>query len=73
MEEKTETAAPHRAGCFFCTTAKPLMEQLWTEATREHFRTSRIEFLKGLRSLIDDRIAHLSQHQEPKGAHVTVE
>jgi len=32
-----------------------------------------IEFLKGLRSLIDDRIAHLSTHEEPKGKQVTVE
>ncbi|SPE34792.1 conserved hypothetical protein [Candidatus Sulfopaludibacter sp. SbA6] len=74
MEEKTAAAepAPH-AGCFFCTTAMPLMERVWNEATRDHFRNSRIEFLKGLRSLIDDRIAHLSRHEEPKGKHVTVE
>ncbi len=73
MDEKTETGAGRQPGCFFCTTAKPLMEQLWTEATRDHFRNSRIEFLKGLRSLIDDRIAHLSRESEPKGTHVTVE
>ena len=74
MEEKTAAAesTPH-AGCFFCTTAIPLMERVWTEATRDHFRNSRIEFLKGLRSLIDDRIAHLSKHDETKGTHVTVE
>ena len=74
MEEKTNGAEPKpQAGCFFCTTAMPLMERVWNEATREHFRNSRIEFLKGLRSLIDDRIAHLSKHDEPKGTHVTVE
>ena len=74
MEEKTsqEEQAPRQPGCFVCTTALPLIEHLWSEATRDHFRNSRIEFLKGVRSLIDDRIAHLSR-QESKGTHVTVE
>jgi hypothetical protein len=62
----------HEPGCFFCTTAIPIMERMWSEATRGHFRNSRIEFLKGLRSLIDDRISHLSR-DETKGTHVTVE
>lgn len=74
MEEKTADAeSTAHAGCFFCTTAMPLMERVWNEATRDHFRNSRIEFLKGLRSMIDDRIAHLSKHAEAKGTHVTVE
>jgi hypothetical protein len=51
----------------------PLMGRLWNEATRHHFRNSRIEFLKGVRSLIDERIAQLSKHEEHKGTHVTVE
>jgi len=74
MEEKTskEEQAPRQPGCFVCTTALPLIEHLWSEATRDHFRNSRIEFLKGVRSLIDDRIAHLSR-EESKGTHVTVE
>lgn len=69
MEEEKIPAA---GGCFFCTTAVPLLEKIWSEATRDHFRTSRIEFLKGLRSMIDDRIAYLSR-EEKKGTHVTVE
>jgi hypothetical protein len=73
MEEKTTTgSAPRAEHCFFCSTAKPFMEQLWTDATRNHFRNSRIEFLKGLRSFLDDRISHLSR-EETKGTHVTVE
>jgi hypothetical protein len=72
MEEKTAPAAAHGPGCFFCTTALPLLERCWSEATRDHFKASRVEFLKGLRCLIDDRIAHLSK-EEPKGTHVTVE
>ena len=74
MEEKTTTGSEHHqsAGCFFCTTAAPILERCWSEMTRDHFRNSRIEFLKGIRSLIDDRIAHLSRN-ETKGTHVTVE
>ena len=49
-----------------------MLERCWSEATRDHFRNSRVEFLKGMRSLLDDRIAHLS-HEERKGTHVTVE
>ncbi|MCX6629152.1 MAG: hypothetical protein NTW28_16155 [Candidatus Solibacter sp.] len=74
MEEKTEAtgAHAHAGSCFFCTTAMPMLESLVGEATRDHFRNSRVEFLKGLRSLLDERIAHLAR-EEPKGTHVTVE
>ncbi len=72
MEEKTAGAPQAGHGCFICSTAVPLLEKMWSEATRDHFRNSRIEFLKGIRSLIDDRIAHLSK-EEVKGTHVTVE
>jgi hypothetical protein len=67
MEEKT---APH-AGCIFCATI-PMLERMWSDATKDHFRNSRVEFLKGIRSLIDYRIEHLSR-PERKGTHVTVE
>jgi hypothetical protein len=45
---------------------------MWSDATKDHFRNSRIEFLKGIRSLLDDRIANLSR-EEHKGTRVTVE
>jgi hypothetical protein len=74
MEEKTASAGTvSHEGCFFCKTARPMAERLWNEATREHFRNSRIELLKGLRSLIDDRISHLARAGDPKGTHVNVE
>jgi hypothetical protein len=63
-------ADPH--GCFVCNVAIPFLESLWPVNASEHFRASRVEFLKGVRSLIDDRIAHLST-EETKGTHVTVE
>ena len=74
MEEKNATAGTnaHAEGCFFCTTAMPMLENLVSEATRDHFRNSRVEFLKGLRSLLDEKIAHMA-HEETKGTHVTVE
>ena len=72
MEEKATPQHEHGPGCFFCTTAMPLVGRMWTDATRGHFRTSRVEFLKGVRSLIDDRIANLSKGEQ-KGTHVTVE
>lgn len=77
MEEKN--TAPHpsqqtsqHSSCFFCATAIPMLERVWTDATKDHFRNSRVEFLKGLRSLLDDRIAHLSR-DERKGTSVPVE
>jgi hypothetical protein len=77
MEETASTSAPpddvHKhAGCFICSTAIPILDRMWSDATRGHFRNSRIEFLKGIRSLIDDRIAQLSR-DEAKGTRVTVE
>ena len=73
MADNTDnTAHQHGPGCFFCTTARPLAEKLWTEVTKDHFRNSRVEFLKGVRSLIDDRIEHLTR-ESGKGTHVTVE
>ena len=72
MEEKVETTETHGPGCFFCETVRPFFERTWSDATRDHFRSSRVEFLKGIRSLLDARIARL-QREEHKGTHVTVE
>jgi hypothetical protein len=61
------------SGCFICETALPLIERCLGAETVGHFRNSRIEFLKGMRSLLDERIACLSKEAEHKGTHVTVE
>jgi len=71
MEEKTTTAGTHAEGCFVCQTVLPFFRNLVPQDTKEHFRNSRVEFLKGIRTLLDHKIAHLSP--EPKGTHVTVE
>jgi hypothetical protein len=39
---------------------------------REHFTNSRIEFLKGIRAVIDSRIEHLSNAGQ-RGTNITVE
>ncbi len=81
MDEQQSTAHQHGAaglahGCFFCDIAAPQIEafldHVWPPNTREHFRNARIEMLKGMRSMLDARIEHLSQHDR-KGTKVTVE
>jgi hypothetical protein len=43
-----------------------------SEDVRQHFTNARIELLKGVRSLIDDRIQRLSSEHR-KGTSVTIE
>jgi len=70
MEDERRTAeAP---GCFYCLNVKPLIRKAWSDATKDHFRNARVEFLKGVRSVIDDRINNVARH-ESKGTHVPVE
>jgi hypothetical protein len=68
-DEKRNAEAP---GCFYCLNVKPLLRKAWSDATKDHFRNARVEFLKGVRSVIDDRISHMARH-EAKGTHVPVE
>ena len=76
MEEKTTGAATGAAypgqGCFLCSVALPMLERCFPEDVRDHFRNSRVEFLKGIRSLLNAHIASLSR-EEAKGTHVSVE
>ncbi len=68
-DEKGTMDAP---GCFYCLNVKPFFKKAWSDATKDHFRNARVEFLKGVRSVLDDRINNLSRH-EARGTHVTVE
>ena len=43
-----------------------------SQAARQHLRNSRVEFLKAVRSVIDDRITHLSSTASP-GTKVNIE
>jgi hypothetical protein len=73
MIEKGPT--PEGRGCF-CLGAGPQMSEMvrhcLSDSAIDHFRNSRVEFLKGLRSLIDSRIEHLSRPHQ-KGTAVPVE
>jgi hypothetical protein len=73
-EEKTtsDRSTAEGPGCFFCVNMRPILRSIWSDATRGHFRNSRVEFLKGIRSIIDDRIANLSR-PENKGTRVPVD
>jgi len=70
MQDENKTADD--PGCFYCLNVKPFFRKAWSDASRDHFRNARVEFLKGMRSVLDDRIAGLSRH-EAKGTRVTVE
>lgn len=48
------------------------MLQCKSESAWEHLRNSRVEFLKAIRTLIDERIDQISRSQK-KGTTVTVE
>jgi hypothetical protein len=73
MTEKTSAAESR--GCF-CLGTGPQMSEMFrncvSESAIDHFRNSRIEFLKGLRSLIDSRIERLSRTHQ-RGTSVPVE
>ncbi len=45
---------------------------LTSEEARQHVRNARVEILKAMRSVIDERISHLSQ-PEAKGTKIVVE
>jgi hypothetical protein len=49
-----------------------MLRQLGPESARDHFRNARIELLKGMRELINNRIEHLAR-REQKGTTVAVE
>jgi len=44
-----------------------------SDAARQHFRNARLEVLKAMRALIDERIEHLSRAGRARGAKVPVE
>jgi len=70
-QEHTHT----RSRCAFCEageTMERFMEAFGpSEEATGHFRQSKVEFLKGLRSLLDDRIEDMTRPK--KGTRVVVE
>ena len=43
-----------------------------SDEVRQHFKNARVEMLKGIRQMIDERIEHLNRAQQ-KGTHVPVD
>jgi hypothetical protein len=78
-QENSTRPEETRAGCdaCFCGGAGPAFSEFVRklgppEGAKRHFDAARVEFLKGLRALIDARIESLSR-SETKGATVPVE
>jgi hypothetical protein len=65
-----------RSDCF-CHGAGPRITQktreFRTKTCAEHFRTAGVEFLKGIRTIVDLGIDHLAHEAETRGASINVE
>ena len=74
---KVDNEEPELQHDCFCMGVGPQMSaavKVGSEKTREHFRTARVEFLKGLRNLLDERIESLSKEEgSQKGAKISVD
>ena len=74
MEEETTSGAV-RGECL-CMGAGPqataILKSINLGGATEHFRKSRIEFLKGIRTVLDERIEHLGRTPH-KGMRVEVD
>jgi hypothetical protein len=62
-------------GCMgFGPALSDLLGHVGPTAARDHFRAARVEFLKGIRAVLDARIDHLSKKQaETTGTTIPVE
>jgi hypothetical protein len=73
-EDEGKTAPEPQAQCL-CMGVGPKvtsMLQCGSESAREHLRNARVEFLKAIRTLVDERIEYLTR-TEKKGTAVPVE
>jgi len=76
MKRKTKSPAPGRSPCI-CEGAGPALTELLRRLAppaeaRGHFQAARIEFLKGLRALIDARIERRSK-PKTRGQAINIE
>jgi hypothetical protein len=76
-ENRQEEAQSQMPGECFCMGIGPQATaamKMGSEKARDHFRNARIEFLRGLRTMLDERIETLSKEEDKqKGAHINVE
>ncbi len=75
MEDESTTGTV-RGECL-CMGAGPqataILKSISIGGATEHFRNSRIEFLKGLRSMLDSRIEKLQKKEQKRGTSVPVD
>ena len=77
MNSKTRQTQKQSSGPCLCQGVGPILSELLQRlappaAARGHFETARLEFLKGLRALLDARIEHCSKART-KGEKISVE
>jgi hypothetical protein len=73
--EATAETAQSQVNCLCMGMGPKVTEMLQcrSEAAAGHLRNARIEFLKAVRTMLDERIEHLASAQKKKGTTVTVE
>lgn len=77
MNKKTKPVSKPETGACLCSGAGPALSELMRrlgppEQARRHFDAARVEFLKGLRALIDARIEQVSK-AHARGEKIEVE
>ena len=77
MNKKPKRSRQMDGGPCLCQGAGPALSEMLRrlgppEEARRHFETARIEFLKGLRAVLDARIEQHSK-AKPKGENISVE
>ena len=75
--QQTNQAAPDESTAYApcpCREVVDTIRELFgiSPAVRQHLTNSRVEFLKAIRQVLDDRIAHISSRTQP-GTKVAVE
>lgn len=76
MMKKKQAAAPCPEVHCLCMGMGPKLSEMLeckSEAAAGHLRNARVEFLKGMRALIDARIEQIGKEQKKKGTAVPVE
>lgn len=75
-QQRADAKAPDVFDCF-CHGLGPqatrLLREMAPGEALDHFRQARVEFLKGVRALIDRRIEELGKEKPRRGAKVAVD
>ncbi len=72
-----ETGKSQREDCMCCQAAEVIGRVMRafgpSDEASEHFRQSRVEFLKGIRKVLDDQIEKASHNPHQRGSRIVVE